>query len=63
MLEACDFKCEICSKQLDVPYVDHCHTTKKVRGILCNKCNFGIGHFDDNPALLESAIRYLKDKN
>ena len=41
--------------------VDHCHDTGKVRGLLCNNCNNGLGRFKDKPELLESAIRYLKN--
>lgn len=40
--------------------VDHCHTTSKVRGLLCSRCNSGIGHLHDNIDLLQSAIEYLK---
>lgn len=40
--------------------VDHCHKTGKVRGLLCIKCNHGIGYFNDNILLLESCIRYLQ---
>jgi hypothetical protein len=40
--------------------VDHCHTTKKVRGLLCHNCNIAIGLFKDNTELLEQAIKYLK---
>lgn len=39
--------------------VDHCHTTGKVRGFLCQKCNQGLGMFRDNPVLLRDAIEYL----
>ncbi len=40
--------------------VDHCHETEKIRGILCNWCNFLIGSVGDNISLLEKAIDYLK---
>lgn len=40
--------------------VDHCHSTGKVRGVLCVRCNFGIGYFKDSPTHLQEAIRYLE---
>jgi len=39
--------------------VDHCHETGTIRGLLCNDCNTGIGHFKDNPQLLNNAYEYL----
>lgn len=39
--------------------VDHCHTTGRVRGLLCSECNFGISKFDDKLGLLISAVSYL----
>ena len=50
--------CQICGKKEDL-VVDHNHETNVVRGILCNHCNRGIGHFLDNESLLKSAIKYL----
>lgn len=44
------------------PHVDHCHATKKVRGVLCYHCNVGIGLFKDSPMRLLLAIRYLQKK-
>ena len=41
--------------------IDHCHTTNKVRGILCSRCNAGLGMFRDDPVKLKAAIKYLKD--
>lgn len=41
--------------------VDHCHDTNKIRGLLCSKCNTGLGKFGHDPALLSQAINYLKD--
>lgn len=60
-------KCEICEEELSdhwwKRHVDHCHTTGKVRGILCNDCNRGLGGFRDSMFALEKAIRYLEKHN
>lgn len=54
-------KCLICNK---IPAkklaVDHCHTTGDVRGLLCDRCNQGLGSFKDNITSLKNAIKYLK---
>jgi hypothetical protein len=40
-------------------HVDHCHETGTIRGLLCSKCNFGIGNFNDNIETMQEAVRYL----
>lgn len=40
--------------------VDHDHQTSFVRGLLCNSCNTTLGHFRDDPAILQKAISYLE---
>jgi hypothetical protein len=60
-----DNKCAIC--KLDIKNfnknlsVDHCHNTNLVRGLLCTKCNIGLGYFNDNIELLSSAMNYLNN--
>lgn len=41
--------------------VDHCHSTGKIRGLLCTHCNHALGKFKDSIEVLESAIQYLKE--
>lgn len=55
---ATTFSCTICGDNGDL-VVDHDHSTKKIRGVLCNKCNKGLGLFRDSPDLLEYARIYL----
>ena len=62
MLAAQGGLCAICRQAptKSVPLcVDHCHNSKKVRGLLCSRCNAGLGHFLDRPALLLKAANYL----
>lgn len=51
--------CAICQKKTDNLCVDHCHETGRVRGLLCHKCNVGLGHFSDDPLVIERALKYL----
>jgi hypothetical protein len=63
MLKNQNNKCGICKKELTTERdknVDHCHATGLVRSILCCKCNFGIGYFDDSVQYLENAVQYIK---
>ena len=53
--------CNICGKELDnKKCIDHCHDTKKIRGVLCNNCNTALGLFKDDPVRIGNAIRYLE---
>lgn len=40
-------------------HIDHCHTTGKIRGLLCSGCNRALGYLQDDPELLRVAIKYL----
>ena len=55
-------RCAICDANfsIEVPHVDHSHATGKVRGVLCAKCNMGLGSYKDSVILLEKAIFYLR---
>jgi hypothetical protein len=53
--------CAICDQSSKMKLaVDHCHLTKKVRGLLCNPCNLALGIFKDDITRLQRAIFYLR---
>ena len=63
MLEAQGGVCVICHKLCKSGNrlaIDHCHTTQKVRGMLCGNCNRGLGSYLDSPELLRRAALYLE---
>lgn len=68
MLESQGGRCAICPAEFGYLRkgkpaklaVDHCHKTKKVRGLLCSSCNNGLGRFKDDPTLLRTAADYLE---
>ena len=57
-LKASVKQCVICGDSGKL-VVDHDHVTGEIRGVLCNHCNRGLGHFRDDPTLLEFAAQYL----
>ena len=66
ILESQNGKCRICETEECLSgkrmAVDHNHQTGKVRGILCFKCNTGLGKFMDSIDLLKQAASYLKEE-
>jgi CxxC motif-containing protein len=54
----CAICCERCPTGFNLA-VDHDHKTKRVRGLLCARCNTGIGQFQDKPERLMAAAAYL----
>jgi hypothetical protein len=61
-----DASCAICRTPVTEGgggVVDHCHDSGKVRGLLCRKCNSGLGMFRDQPALLRQALAYLEEQD
>ena len=58
-------KCKICDTHVNklagnTLYIDHCHITGAIRGLLCSRCNSGIGMMNDNIDTVRSALRYLE---
>jgi hypothetical protein len=54
--------CAICKAYIEMgskTHLDHCHLTGKVRGFLCQKCNHGLGLFNDSIQALKNAIEYI----
>lgn len=62
MLEHQNYKCLIGLEKISLKtaQVDHCHTTGKIRGLLCRECNVGLGMFTDRVDSLKRAIKYLE---
>ena len=64
MYEEQNRRCAICGNEGNGKWkklcVDHCHTTGKIRGLLCKSCNIALGEFKDDPSIIEKAVLYLK---
>ncbi len=65
LLENQGGKCAICGTtnpggRNNKFHLDHNHSTKEIRGLLCDKCNRGLGFFNDSTDLLHHAINYLQ---
>lgn len=54
-------ECAICGTMTNNFHIDHCHKTNKFRGLLCERCNPGLGLFNDDPILLTKAVKYLNE--
>jgi Recombination endonuclease VII len=52
--------CAICKASDRFLVIDHCHATGKVRGLLCGRCNVGLGYYCDDPQLMRTAMAYLE---
>ena len=62
--------CLVCEQSIDNVFtgvegkksaVDHCHSTGKIRGLLCKTCNSGLGSLKDSPELLRKGADYIED--
>lgn len=65
LLSSCAGRCDICGIPLSRSnmVIDHNHKTNKVRGLLCRKCNTGIGLLKDSVHVIEAAKKYLEERS
>lgn len=68
LLQKQNNQCAICKnpfketgKHNEKAHIDHCHSTKKVRGLLCGYCNIGLGMLRDSLPIVHSAAKYLEE--
>jgi hypothetical protein len=66
MRQKANYRCQGCGKhEEETPrkrlFVDHCHETGAIRGLLCQQCNTALGMTNDDPAVLASLIAYLRE--
>lgn len=59
LFEAQDNKCDICGTHLVQPFIDHNHSTGKIRSLLCHHCNILLGMCKEDISILKKAIEYL----
>ena len=62
LLEQTGGVCQICLGEGLSVHVDHDHSSGLVRGLLCPRCNLGLGHFNDSKTTLARAITYLRNE-
>jgi hypothetical protein len=64
MLAAQEGRCAICRREQPdgrALHVDHCHASGRIRGLLCEACNIGLGLYRDDPAVLRRAAGYIEE--
>lgn len=52
--------CPICGKHTEKWILDHCHFVNTFRGYICNRCNLGMGNFNDDINIMMKAVSYLE---
>lgn len=58
MVEERQSKCDLCNQVCKL-HVDHCHSTNRIRGLLCTNCNTALGKLGDTVESLQKVLRYL----
>lgn len=60
LLELQNNRCVTCLTEfVTTPHVDHCHTTGRIRGLLCGCCNRSLGLLKENPETLRRMMDYI----
>lgn len=57
--------CQLCDKAFNKRqdlHIDHCHSSGKIRGVLCRTCNVSLGGLGDTVESLNKAIKYLEGR-
>jgi hypothetical protein len=59
--------CALCKKEVqflpgfsNAAHIDHCHSSGKVRGILCGNCNTALGKLGDSVETIKNVLKYLE---
>ena len=69
MLSDQNNSCKVCNIKFNInikmitPHVDHCHTTGKIRGLLCMNCNTSLGFLKEDTKIMQKLIEYVKEHN
>lgn len=64
LLKKQNYVCAICHRSENKEQylsIDHCHSSNRIRGLLCNNCNFAIGLLNDDPEVIRNAARYVEE--
>lgn len=62
MCAAQDYRCLICMERPEWLCVDHDHKTGRIRGLLCQRCNVGLGNFKEDKTVLASLVKYIDER-
>lgn len=64
LLKIQQYGCKLCgTTPIKIPVVDHNHTTKVVRGIICQGCNIVVGFFDNRPEIFAKVSTYAEERS